>query len=209
MATQLSVYNDALVIVGERRLTALTDPGEPRRLLDDLWVNAPKACLEQGHWKFAQRVVALAYSVTEIPTFGHRRAFAKPADYVRASAICSDEYFNSPLTQYADRGLFWYADIDILYVGYVSNGASYGGDLTRWPESFTLYVAHYLAYRASTRLAGTADRRVLAAETQQAKLNALAKDAVAGPTQFLPSGSWARARLAGDSGRHSRSSLYG
>ena len=209
MATQLSVYNDALFIVGERRLAALTDPGEPRRVLDDLWVNAPKYCLEQGHWKFAQRTVKIDYSVTEIPTFGHRRAFAKPADYVRLSALCADEYLNEPLEAYADRGLFWYADLDTIYVSYVSNGATYGGELARWPESFTLYVAHYLAYRASTRIAGTVDRRVLAAETQQAKLNALAKDAMLGPTQFLPSGSWAQARAGGGNGRHSRTSLYG
>jgi hypothetical protein len=209
MATQLSIYNDALAIIGERRLVAITDATEPRRILDDLWVNAPKYCLEQGHWKFAQRFVEIDYSVTEVPTFGYRRAFAKPSDYVRVTMLCADEYLNSPITAYADRGLFWYADVDTIYVSYVSNHASYGGLMTNWPESFTLFVAHYLALRASTRLAGTADRRVLEAETQRAKLNALAKDAVAGPTQFLPSGSWARSRVGGGSGRHSRSSLYG
>ena len=209
MTTQLSIYNDALAILGERRLVATTDPTEPRRVLDDLWANAPKACLEQGHWKFAQVQAKLTYSVTEVPTIGLRRAFAKPANYVRLSALCADEWFVSPVSQYSDRAGFWYADLDNIYVRYVSDHASYGGDLTQWPESFTLYVAHYLAWRAATRISSTADRRVIAADMREAKLNALAKDAVLGPTQFLPSGGWAGTRTGRGNPRHSTTSLYG
>ena len=211
MTTQLSLYNDALIHIGERPLVALTDNTEPRRVLDQVWNNgARKFCLEQGHWKFAHRSVKLDYSLIITPTNGYSRAFTKPADFVRLSKMCADEFLESPLVDYNDEAGVWYANLDNIYVQYVSNDSAYGYDLALWPETFTLYVGLYLAWRSGTRISATVDRGLLRADLTEAKLNALSKDAVSGPTQFLPTGGWTQARLGGGGqGRKNRSSLYG
>lgn len=210
MTTQLTLFNDALGFLGERKLVTTADATEPTRVLLDLWANGARDyALEQGHWKFAQKVGALNYSLTEVPTFGPRRAFAKPTDYVRLSKMCSDEYLQTPLNQYDERGGFWYADIDVLYVSYVSKGTTLGYDLDLWPKTFALYFSLYLALRLSQRLTTNADEEALNKGMAEALRNALAKDAVAGPTQFLPPGNWIKARMGTHSGRNSRVSLYG
>lgn len=209
MTTQLTLFNDALGHIGERKAVATTDATEPVRVLVDLWVGARKYALEQGHWKFAQKVAQLDYSITEVPTFGPRRAFAKPTDYVRLSKMCSDEYLQTPLSFYDERGGFWYADIDELYVSYVSDDVALGYDLDLWPETFSLYFSLYLALRLAQRITTNADEDKIKADMAEALKNALAKDAVAGPTQFLPPGNWVKARMGRHSGRNSRASLYG
>jgi hypothetical protein len=210
MTTQLSLYNDALIHMGERPLVALTDNTEPRRVLDQIWTNARKFCLEQGHWKFAQRTAKLDYSLIITPAFGYPRAFTKPADFVRLSQMCVDEFLDFPLTDYKDEAGVWYANLDNIYVQYVSSDAAYGYDLTLWPETFTFYVGLYLAWRAGTRISVTVDRDALQNDLREAKLNALSKDAVSGPTQFLPSGGWAATRSGGGGqGRKNPSNLYG
>ena len=130
--TRLKLYNEALItFLGERALGSLAENREPRRVLDAVWDNgAIDYCLEQGLWNFATRAQQITYSPSVEPPFGYRYAFTKPDDYVRTAAVCSDERFNCPLTQYADEGGFWFADLDTLYVKYVSDDDQYGYDLS-------------------------------------------------------------------------------
>lgn len=193
MATQLSLYNDALFHLGERKLAALTDSGEPRRVLDELYAGARSYCLEQGNWKFAQRATKMVADPSITPSWGPVNGFEKPTDYVRLSAQCYDEYFTNPVENIMEEAGFWYADVDEFYLKYVSNHTSYGYDMSRWPESFALYVSLYLAWRAAPRIA--ADKTAeIDTEMAKAKLNALSKDAVSGPMQRLPQGRWVTAR---------------
>jgi len=211
MATKLGIWNEALAALGLRIVTAaqVTTPNdEPSRVLNEIYDSAVATCLETGHWKFASKVAALTPSLTEIPTFGYTNAFAKPTDYVRANQIATDEYFNSPLSRYADRGGYWYAEEETLYVEYVSNATTLGLDLTLWPQTFADYVALYLAHKVSRRLQPDKETDV-EDKVERAKLNALAKDAVLGPTQFLPPGRWSSARVGNRQFRQSNSSLYG
>jgi len=217
MATdQLSLYNLALTVyLGERRLASLTENREPRRALDDVWTGgggAVKACLEQGHWKFAQRTSKIDYTASIAPTFGYRYGFTIPSDQVRVSKMCSDEYLNEPLLHYADEAGVWYSDIQTIYVSYVSSHASFGGDMSLWPESFTNFVACYLAQRIATRITGTETKEEkLTKKCQTLLVDARSKDAMQGPTQFTPSGSWVRARHTSGPARDggSRSNLIG
>lgn len=213
MTTQLTLYNHALGFIGERSLATLSDNTESRRVLDQFWTEAREYCLEAGHWKFAKKRELLTPSLTELPTFGYRQAFAKPANMVRVSEICSDEYFNSPLSQFDDRGAFWYADVEQLYVGYVSRDTTLGYDLTKWPQSFVVFFELYLATRIAPRLTPNLEQKVIETRAgiglETAKLTALSKDAVAGPTQFLPIGNWVNSRRNRTNARNSRASLYG
>lgn len=199
MATRLGIYNEALRAIGERRLASLTENREPRRLLDDVWDgNGVRYCLERGQWNFAMRTVALEYTSSIEPPFGYGRAFTKPTDLVRICGLSAEAYFNNPLSQYVENAGYWFAEPDTIYVQYVSDDDQYGGDLSLWPETFSTYVAMHFATEIAPKLS-VSGSKVQAVEEKAKKslTDARSNDAMSGPTQFAPMGSWAGARLGG------------
>lgn len=215
MATQLSLYNEALLILGERKLASLTEDREPRRVMDTVWdYNTINHVLEQGQWNFATRSAKLEPNPSMEQAFGLAYAYEKPTDFVRLTAMCTDEYYSTPLLGYTEEGGFWFADIDEIYIKYVSNDASYGSDLSLWPETFVRYVAHYLAFRSVKRISqNQTDKDDLEKDMKKALSEARSKDALAQPTEFLPEGQWVKARRGRRAGRSndrgSRSRLTG
>jgi hypothetical protein len=213
VSTKLLIYNNALVKIGERALSALTEERAPRRHLDTIWDNgAVDFCLEQAQWYFAMRAVLADYDPSIEPAFGYRRAFQKPSDWIVTSALCSDEYFTTPITQYLDEAGYWYCDYDIIYVKYVSNDSSYGGDMGKWPATFAEYVSTYLA--GEILLSMTQDFNKYAeyqkGAVKEALLTAKNKAAMAEPTMFPAQGNWSKSRGAsGNRERGNRNSLFG
>jgi hypothetical protein len=220
--TRLKIYNGALLIVGERSISALTDRVEPRFLLDNVWNDGGiRYCIEQAQWRFAMRATRQTYDPAVEPAFGYRRAFPKPTDWVATSAVCQDEFFNVPLTQYSDETSFWFADWDEIFVKYVSDHADYGSNLSLWPFSFTEYVKHYFAGKIVEKLPGKESlvARLLGAPGRPetgtvhgALITAKNRDAMAGPTTFPARGSWVRARFGSRAGWNdggNRGSLIG
>lgn len=196
MTTRLELYNDALLLCGETILSALTESREPRRLLDHVWdSDGVKACLEAGQWRFAMRAAQLDYDPDITPEFGYQRAFAKPSDWCATSAVCSDEYFKEPLLEYNDENMYWFADLDTIYVRYVSNDTSYGGDLSLWPTRFKDYVAAHFAEKIVFKLTGDAARMDgMVRLTEKRKREAKNHDAMSDSTKFPSRGAWVRAR---------------
>lgn len=195
--TRLSLYNGALRHCGERLLASLTENREPRRMLDAAWDdNFVKGVLEDGQWGFACRSAEYTYSPSVEPSFGYRRAFNKPTDFVRTMAVCQDEYFKVPLTEYSDERGFWYADLDTIYIKYVSNDASYGADMSLWPQSFVDYVEAKLATKIITPLKQNKQARDdMFAIAEQFLTKANSQNAMADPAKFPPMGSWVRGRI--------------
>lgn len=213
-ATQLSLYNGALRELGERKLASLSENVEGRRALDDVWTAAFKFCLEQGQWKFAQRTSKMDYDPSYTPPFGYTRQFVRPADCVRLTMVCSDEFFNTPLLSYAEEAGFWFANLDSIYVSYVSNDSAYGGSIALWPETYVTYVEFYLAVKIAKRLGMSGnDIEVLKKEAHKKLVDARSKDAMESPTKFPPQGAWVGSRSGRfNSGRRdggNRSGLIG
>jgi hypothetical protein len=206
MTTRLTLYNDALLLVGERSLASLTEEGEPRRLLDVVWDhNGVDACLEEAQWEFAMRTVRIDYDPGIEPDYGYTRAYDKPDDWILTSAFCSDEFFRVPILRYVDEAGYWFSDYDSVYVRYVSNDASYGGDLSKWPRSFTEFVAAHFASKIILTLSSDEAKLNLFLNPQnpqhsirgRALLNAKSRCAMASPTQMSVTGSWSNARTRG------------
>lgn len=199
MTTRLSLYNGALLLIGERKLASLSESREPRRVLDDVWDDgAVDYCLEQGLWNFAMRTVEVSYDPDVTPDFGLAYAFSKPDDWVRTAALCSDEYFNDPVTRYADERDYWFADLDTLYVKYVSNDDEYGNDLSLWPQSFVKYVHAYLAEEICERITQHESKLDGIQRKLKKRLSdARSKDAINAPVKFPPAGGWTSARMRG------------
>lgn len=211
-ATQLGLYNEALRLIGERRLASISENREPRRVLDDVWNDgAVNYCLEQGQWNFAMRAIEITKSVTTIPAFGYTNAFDKPNDFIRTAGACEDEFFKVPLVEMVEEVGFWFANLDTIFIRYISNANTYGNDLTRWPTTFTKYVAAYLASEIAWTLTQSADKQKLAMGLMMQRLkDARAKDAMNDPTAFMPQGVWSSSRRGGNRrDRGSRGQLIG
>ena len=196
MTTQLTLYNDALMICGERFLASLTENREPRRLLDQVWAtNGVRLCLEEAQWEFAMRTQQVDYDPAITPSFGYNRAFSKPTDWVLTSAVCVDEYFRTPATRYVDEAGYWYSDLDTIYVRYVSNDAFYGMDLNKWPDSFKEFVAAHFASKIISKISNS-EREQDRVDKLREKMLSRAKNkcVMTGPTMFSAQGSWSRAR---------------
>jgi hypothetical protein len=202
MADRLRIYNGALLICSERQLdlaNGLTELREPRFLLDLVWNDGfPRAVLEGAQWHFAMRSARLDYEPSIQPDWGFNRAFTKPTDWVLTSGVFQDERMLSPLTAYADERGYWFTDLDQIFVKYVSDDPVYGGDLSRWPQSFVEYVKAFMAEKIIRKLPGGMDRvadveKVLA----KALITAKNRTAMTQPTTFPTRGTWARARLGG------------
>jgi hypothetical protein len=198
MADKLALWNAALQEIGAPRLGSLTETAKARYELDNCYANVVADCLRAGSWNFALRTSYFDHDASVTPAFGYSYVFAKPSDWVRTVMMGSDEMFRPPLTDYLDEKGTWLANVDPLYVQYVSNDAAYGMDLTKWPDAFRRYVEVALAERivlAITQNAG--DKQRLEERTlPRAKRNALNDDAVNEATKFLPASSWTRARGA-------------
>lgn len=207
-ADRLSLYNDALLLCGERALANLSVNEETRHLLDTVWNNnGVDGCLEEAQWEFAMRTIRIDYDTGITPDFGFRRAFDKPTDWILTSAVCQDEYCRVPLTRYVDEAGMWYADEDTIYVRYVSNDDAYGNNLALWPRSFTEFVAAHFASKIIVKTSSDQDKirmfinpeRPLHSVRGRALLQAKSRCAMSGPTQFMAQGSWSRSRTAGSS----------
>lgn len=204
MTTRLNLYREALRICGAASISALTGETEGRRLLDEVWDDGGvRRCLEQGLWNFALRTQSLDYDTSVDPNFGYVRAFQKGSDWVRTVGVWQDEYLRAPLTAYQDETDYLYADLDTIYVQFVSDDATVGGDLSSWPGSFADFAAAYFAGKVCHRLTNDKERvdYILHPRTgilDRALKNARSKDAMRDPARALPTGTWVGARGRGN-----------
>lgn len=206
MTSRLGLYNAALRNIGQRQLANLTEDVELRYLLDKVWDDGlVDRVLGQGLWNFATRTVEIPYEPSIEPSFGYRRAFQKPDDWLRTSALSSDGHFNQPLNAYADETDYWFCDLDTIYVRYISNDDQYGGDLAKWPEAFTDYAACFMALQVAPH--PTRSQEMIARLEKKAKtllVEAKTLDAANEGAKFFPVGSWVGSRRGGRFARRSR-----
>lgn len=215
MTDKLSIYNGAALIVGDRKLATLTENRTLRRELDSVFVRGGiRTCLQAGLWNFATRSVQLDYSPSVEPAIpgGFQFAFNQPDDFVRTVGMFQDEFFNVSFLRYQTDSNYWFADLETLYLRYVSDDVDFGMDYSKWPENFTRYVEHYFAFSICERVVASKDKKDdIGKDLQRWKKMAASTDAMEEPTRFLPPGSWVTARRGTNSRRDrgNRGSLIG
>lgn len=211
MTTKLAVYNQALLDCKQRKLSALTDDAKGRRLCDQVYDGAIEYCLESGLWKFATRAQRIDYDESFTKQFGYTYQFVKPTDWVKTVAMCSDEYFRVPLIDYDHEAGYWYADIQKIYVRYVSNHTDYGLNLGEWPQTFADYVSAHMADKIVGELTGSDQITGEVSATLKAReVTAKNRDAWNQPQRPPAEGNWVSSRGTGWRGdRGNRSSLTG
>lgn len=222
MTTRLKIYNSALRLCGHSSLAALTDETEARRLLDAEWDdNGVRTCLERAYWKFALRSQQLDADPGIVPAYGYTEAFEKGSDWVRTAGLFTDEGMGTPLLRYSEEAGWLFADQSPIFVQFVSDDATFGGDLTRWPETFKEFVVAHFASKIIHKLTsdkerlgflfGSDARGIRTGWLASTLKTARSNDALQGPTKFLPVGGWVRARSTSKTGddRGNRGSLIG
>lgn len=202
-ADKLTIYNAALRHLGSRKLASVDESREPRRVLDDIWGTADEfilEALEEAEWNFAIRTVEGVYSTSVEPDFGFQRAYDKPDDMRRLVSLSADARFQQPLTSrdFQDEAGYWFTDLDVVYVRYVSDDEDYGLDATKWSKAFKTYVECALAWEACERITNSTSKLDrIERKRDRALKGAKAHDAMAEGTKFPPRGSWLRARSGG------------
>ena len=146
--TQLSLYNEALLLVGERELTSLTDDVEARYRLDTAYANGVDFCLELINPVFARKTSVLTTS-TVSPVHAFDNVFTLPSDYISMVRVYSDDKLDQPVNRYIIDGRTLACNYATIYLRYVSN--SY--PLTSWDKSFERFVVTYLASEIAPRTA--------------------------------------------------------
>ena len=203
MTAKLTLYNDAMLHLGQERLASLTEASVSRYALDDAYDLTLRYCLEQHPWKFATRVVEIDSNTSITPSFGYTYAFDKPDDFRRTLQAAGNTTFTPQFIgrEFADEPNYWYADVDPIYVSFISDHVNYGKDLSLWPETFADYVARRLANRTSKRITGNPPNDNAVKMEILSLREARSKDALAEPVKFPPMGSWAASRSRGSHAR--------
>ena len=182
MATKLAVFNSALRLLKERKLDTLTDDELKRYELDAEYDAAIAYMLEMGLWNFAMRTLAIDEDVSVDPAFGYNYAFEKPSDWVRTAIISANPRMYPAMGpgEFIDEAGYWSANTTPIYVSYVSNGASYGLNLSAWPATFERAVEFELAYRIAPTITSMTDKdsERLELRKHRALKNAQSKDAL-------------------------------
>lgn len=151
-ASQLSVYNMALRLLGDVRLVTLTDDVAARYALDDAWVSAPTFVLRQAPWRFA--LVSVTLSFGGAAGAGYSFAYAYPDNWTRTHAIyLTDGTGREFPFDLREQNAVILTNVETAPVmRFVSSAYA---DPTLWAtEHFAETVAAYLAFLIAERVTG-------------------------------------------------------
>ena len=147
---KLGIYNDALLLIGQRKLASLTEERESRRLLDSSWdLGAVDFCLEIVKPVFSRITTNLTSST---PSSSHDldNVFTLPSDWVSTIDVYSDSRLDQPINRYINEDRTIACEYSSIFVRYVSN--TNGEVYSKWSPAFTRVVSAYLAREIALRL---------------------------------------------------------
>jgi len=149
--TKLSIYNDALLLIGERKLSSETEARESRRLLDSAFdLGAVDYCLEIVKPVFSRATIKLTSSVAS-SNHDLDNVFTLPSDWISTIDVYSDSRLDQPISRYINENKTIACEYSTIYLRYVSN--TKGTVYSDWSPAFTRTVTAYLAREISLRLA--------------------------------------------------------
>lgn len=198
MTTKLNIYNGALALLSETPLSSLAETRSVRQWLDYAWDNDNliNYCLQQGQWYFATRTQRITASTTLVPAFGPKYAFEIPSDFQGMVSLWIDPFCKTPLQDYTIEAGVIYCDFDTIFIKFVSNAATYGGNLAAWPQAFARYVQAELALIAEPSISNNpAIYQKVEIAQKKRRMIALNQDMRDKPMDTLPLGRWTKSRI--------------
>ena len=163
--TKLSLYNDTLQLLGERRLASDTEDREPRYDLDSLYDNgAVDYCLEVVKPRYATLFAEIAGQAPGVQT-EYDFQIDLPADFVAVfneedgtPAVYQDGRGESPITRFIREGDHLHMDIEPAWLRYVI--AHTDPQLAIMPTSFGRVVSAYMARELSWKYDPDAEEQI-------------------------------------------------
>jgi hypothetical protein len=208
MPTKLGIWNDALRMIGEHRLVSLTEDTEARYVLDSAWDDAKMFVFTEGLWNFATKTEEINADTGQTPIPGFAFVFDKPLYWLRTISISQTSRFDTEAI-YRDENNKIHANVDTLYIRFISYERSTDEQIENWPPSFAKAMSAYLANTCAVRISGSkSDADALRALYRDALASAKNKDALDQAQMFTAPGNWIRA-MRGSSSRWDRGSLSG
>lgn len=148
--TKLQLYNNALLLIGQRRLTSLTEDREVRYLLDGTYdLDAIKYCLEIVKPVFASKTALLNNPATS-SVHALDSVHTLPSDFVTVVGVYSDDKLDQPISRYLIEENTLVCEYDIVFFRYTTDTPV--TTFTYWTASFTRVVAAYLAREISIKV---------------------------------------------------------
>ncbi len=149
MATKLGLYNDALLLLGQRRLSSLTEDRPNRYDLDEIFDDSVNHCLELVRPRYAARTIHINGIVPTLPT-GYSRQIDLPGDLIAIAGVFKDGRFEQPIARYAYEGDHLFLDYDDVYVRYIAEYSVVG--IANASPSFARVISAYLARELSSKI---------------------------------------------------------
>jgi len=148
--TKLGIYNDALLLLGQRPLATDTEAREPRFDLDNLYDNGGvDYCLEIVKPRYATKlVVGVGVTPTVVTEFTWQ--IPLPADFAALVDVFADGKLEQPIEKFYREGNFLLCNFQSPYVRYVLDFATSG--LTDMTHSFSRVVSAYFAREMSVKI---------------------------------------------------------
>lgn len=189
MPTKLSVFNDALGMLGQTVLDDADQTGEDGDTLRGHWTATVEYCHEKTGWNFAKTREELARSGTT-PDHGYDYYYTLPATLMRLIYITQSGLPHDPLLDYENEDGKIATDAETVYITYVSSATvTTPGD---WTNAFAHYVAAELARRAAPKINPSKEEKI-DKEVRRAMSDAIGFDATQEPPKRRPMGSWSLA----------------
>lgn len=193
----MSIYNDALQLIGLPHIASVTDDSVERGTLDvALGSGLVESLLEDTGWGWATSSYKMNNNPGLAPAWGFPWVFNEPPDYLRLVGVYTDEFMNSRLQDYKHESGVFYSHWNTLYLEYVS--LTVLTSPSDWPKSFSRLVAAGLAKSACVTL--NAQPRIIQridTEFNVRRKRAISNDVVQLPPGKLTQGSWVSARTQG------------
>lgn len=147
---KLTLYNNALLLLGQRKLSALSgDRTGPTADLDLVWdLGAVDYCLEIVKPTFASLTDKLTVSSVSAE-HDLDNVFDLPSDFVTVVGVFSDALLDQPVSRYIIEDRTLACNHSTIYLRYTSNAR----DLANWSPSFARVVAAYLARETAISIA--------------------------------------------------------
>lgn len=200
MADQLTIWNMALTLVAEKRLSSLSDDDGNRELLSNFWEMARDARLTSSAWSFAIQRKALAVD-TAAPAWGFDYQYSLAGDVVRVLQV-SETYagVDTAFFRDSDNTLFRVEGRKILtdlgaplYVKWIVNSV----DVGLWHAAFAMLLACDLAALVNPRATESEQTQQRIEKMQmQAWALAASTNAIEQPSESVADDTWMAAHAS-------------
>lgn len=153
---KVGIYNDALILLGERRLSSISEAREPRYNLDAIWdIGAVDYCLSVVRPKFAIATKKITTYGTDTD-HGYTNVFSLPSDFLSLVEVYADSTLDQPISRRFIDATSICVNYSTIYVRYnadntfaIPSGTNFGILSPEFVRVLTAYMAREYAMRVA------------------------------------------------------------